>query len=42
VASDAAVTAAWQRYGYDVTDLPLAGVDERLAFVRRLLQPDAA
>mgnify|MGYP001354360260 CR=1 FL=1 len=39
VASDAAVTAAWQRYGYEVTELPLAGVDERLDFVRSLLQP---
>lgn len=42
VASDTAVTAAWRRYGYDVTDLPLAPVDERLAFLRRQLQPDAA
>ena len=42
VASDAAVTAAWRRYGYAVTDLPFAPVDERLAFVRRLLQADAA
>ena len=33
VASDEAVTAAWKRYGYDPIDLPLAGVDERLAFV---------
>lgn len=39
VASDAAITAAWKRYGYDVTDLPLAPVDERLAFLRRSLQP---
>jgi predicted ATPase len=30
VASDEAVTAAWRRYGYEVTDLPLAPVDERL------------
>ena len=37
VASDAAVTAAWRRYGYDVIDLPLVGVDERLAFLRRSL-----
>lgn len=42
VASDAAVTAAWRRYGYDVADLPLAPVEERLAFLRRKLQPDAA
>ena len=39
MASDAAVTAAWQRYGYQVIDLPLFGVDERLAFLGRLLQP---
>lgn len=37
VASDEAVTAAWQHYGYDVIDLPLAGVDERLEFLRRSL-----
>lgn len=37
VASDEAVTAAWKRYGYDVTDLPLVGVDERLGFLQRLL-----
>ena len=34
VASDEAVTAAWRRYGYDPIDLPLVGVEERLAFVR--------
>ena len=33
VASDEAVTAAWQRYGYEVVGLPLVGVEERLAFV---------
>lgn len=33
VASDEAVTAAWKRFGYDVIDLPLVGVDERLGFV---------
>ena len=33
-ASDAAVTAAWRRYGYAVIDLPLAPVAERLAFLR--------
>lgn len=32
-ASDAAVTAAWRRYGYEVTDLPLASVTDRLAFL---------
>lgn len=30
VASDEAVTRAWQRYGYDPIDLPLASVAERL------------
>jgi predicted ATPase len=34
VASDEAVTAAWKRYGYDVIDLPLVGVEERLQFLR--------
>lgn len=34
VASDAAVTAAWRRYGYEVSDLPLAPVAERLAVLR--------
>ena len=34
VASDQAVTAAWRRYGYDVIDLPLAPVTQRLAFLR--------
>lgn len=37
VASDAAVTAAWKRFGYDVTDLPLVGVEERLGFLRERL-----
>jgi predicted ATPase len=36
-ASDAAVSAAWRRYGYDVIDLPLAPVAERLAFLRGAL-----
>ena len=31
VASDAAVAAAWRRYGYRVQDLPLASVKQRLA-----------
>ena len=39
VASDAAVTSAWRRYGYEVIDLPLVGVEERLAFLGGLLQP---
>lgn len=33
VASDEAVTAAWKRYGYDVIDLPLAPVADRLGFL---------
>lgn len=37
VASDAAVTAAWRRYGYEVIELPLASVQDRLAFLRRAL-----
>lgn len=37
VASDEAVTAAWKRFGYDVIDLPLVGVDERLGFLRERL-----
>ena len=37
VASDEAVTAAWRRYGYAVIDLPLAGVEQRLAFLRKSL-----
>lgn len=38
VASDEAVTAAWLRYGYDVTTLPLAPVEDRLAFIRAMLR----
>lgn len=41
VASDKAVTAAWQRYGYEVTELPLLGVEERLKFLRERIQPAA-
>jgi predicted ATPase len=37
VASDDAVTAAWRRYGYDVEDLPLAPVEQRLALLRSRL-----
>lgn len=40
-ASDEAVTAAWKRYGYPVIDLPLAGVEERLEFLRGSVQPAA-
>ncbi len=35
VASDEAITAAWKRYGYAVTDLPFAPVEERLAVLRQ-------
>lgn len=38
VASDQAVTAAWRRYGYDVTDLPLVSVERRLAVLREALR----
>ncbi len=41
VASDHAVTAAWRRYGYVVTDLPLIGVEERMDFLKSKLQPAA-
>ncbi len=41
VASDEAVTSAWKRFGYDVTDLPLVPVEQRLAFVTSLLHPAA-
>jgi predicted ATPase len=37
VASDAAVTAAWQRYGYEVIDLPLAPLGDRLAFLKQAM-----
>lgn len=37
VASDAAVTAAWRRYGYEVQDLPLGSVAERLGFLKSLI-----
>ena len=39
IASDEAVTAAWRRYGYEVTNLPLTDVEARLAFLKGLLQP---
>jgi predicted ATPase len=38
IASDKAVTAAWRRYGYEVIDLPLTSVAERLAFVRAAIR----
>jgi predicted ATPase len=37
-ASDAAVTAAWRRFGYEVIDLPFAPVAERLAFLKRAVE----
>jgi predicted ATPase len=37
-ASDAAVTEAWRRYGYEVLDLPFAPVAERLEFLRRAME----
>ncbi len=37
LASDAAVSAAWRNYGYDLIDLPLAPVNERLEFIRELI-----
>jgi len=42
VASDEAVTAAWRRYGYDVIDMPLMGVNERLEFLQNLLDSPPA
>ncbi|MGB7656039.1 MAG: AAA family ATPase [Novosphingobium sp.] len=41
IASDEAVTAAWNRYGYSVIDLPLVSLAERLAFLEAQLQPAA-
>ncbi|MDE2434640.1 MAG: AAA family ATPase [Sphingomonadales bacterium] len=41
VASDEAVTAAWRRYGYEVAELPLAPVAERLDFLKCQLYPAA-
>lgn len=41
VASDEAVTAAWRRYGYYVTTLPLVPVGQRLAFLLERIQPAA-
>lgn len=37
VASDAAVTAAWRRYGYTVEDLPLVSEPARLKFLMERL-----
>jgi predicted ATPase len=33
VASDAAVSAVWKHYGYQLIDLPLASVEERVTFI---------
>lgn len=41
VASDQAVTAAWRRYGYDLTDLPLVRVEDRLSFMKAKVYPAA-
>jgi predicted ATPase len=38
VASDAAVTRAWFRYGYTLIDLPFARVEERVTFVQHHLE----
>ncbi|WP_128891446.1 AAA family ATPase [Erythrobacter sp. HKB08] len=37
VESDAAVSDAWRRFGYELIDLPLAPVEERVAFMLGLL-----
>jgi predicted ATPase len=41
VASDQAVTEAWQYYGYAVVDLPRSDVATRLESLRKALQPAA-
>jgi predicted ATPase len=41
VESDKAVRAAWIRYGYEVIDLPLASIAERLEFLKAAIQPAA-
>lgn len=38
LASDAAVSAAWRHFGYDLIDLPFAPTDQRLAFIVEKLQ----
>jgi predicted ATPase len=38
VASDAAVSSAWLHYGYQLIDLPIASVSERVDFVRSYLE----
>jgi predicted ATPase len=36
VTSDAAVCAAWRRYGYRLIDLPMASVENRVEFVLKM------
>ena len=38
LASDAAVTAAWRHYGYDLVDLPRVGVAQRAGYVLETLR----
>ena len=38
LASDAAVSSAWAHYGYQLIDLPIASVSERVDFVRSYLE----
>ncbi|GAA4047348.1 AAA family ATPase [Parerythrobacter jejuensis] len=40
VESDRQCTKAWREFGYELLDLPLASVEERVAFVERHLGPD--
>jgi predicted ATPase len=37
VASDAAISSAWMRYGYDLVDLPFTSVADRVQFVLKRL-----
>jgi predicted ATPase len=37
MASDRAIRVAWQRYGYQIIDLPKTSVEDRAAFVREHL-----
>ncbi len=41
VASDAAIGAAWRRYGYNPIDLPFVSVEDRLRFVAGYLSADS-
>jgi predicted ATPase len=40
IASDAAISSAWKRYGYDLVDLPFASVTDRVKFVLQGLHAD--